>query len=143
MDTLATILTRNQGRVRAIAPDETVLAAAQRMNDDKIGSLVVMRGSTLVGIVTERDVMTRVVAARKDPASTAVATVMTPDPITCTPCTSVGQAQKIMSERRIRHLPVCDEEKLVGMVSIGDLNAYQTEQLHGLVSTLEAYITSG
>jgi len=143
MDTLATILTRNEGRVRAIAPDETVLAAAQRMNDDKIGSLVVMRGSTLVGIVTERDVMTRVVAARKDPASTAVAAVMTPEPITCTPSTSIGEARAIMSKRRIRHLPVCDDDKLVGMVSIGDLNAYQTEQLSGLVSTLEAYISSG
>lgn len=143
MDTLATILRRNEGRVRAIAPDETVLAAAQRMNDDKIGSLVVMRGSTLVGIVTERDVMTRVVAARKDPATTAVAAVMTADPITCSPTSSIGEARRIMSERRIRHLPVCENDKLVGMVSIGDLNAFQTEQLNGLVSTLEAYITSG
>jgi CBS domain-containing protein len=143
MDTLATIINRNEGRVRAIAPDETVLAAAQRMNDDRIGSLLVMRGSTLVGIVTERDVLTRVVAARRDPATTAVAAVMTADPITGSPETSMGAARNIMREKRIRHLPVCDNERLVGMVSIGDLNAYQTEQLNGLVTTLEAYITSG
>lgn len=143
MDTLATIIGRSGGRVRAVAPDETVLAAAQRMNDDKIGSLVVMNGSTLVGIVTERDVMTRVVAARRDPATTMVETVMTPSPMTCTPCTKVSAAREIMREKRIRHLPVCDGEKLVGMVSIGDLNAYETEQLNGLVNTLESYITSG
>jgi CBS domain-containing protein len=141
MDTLGTIIKQNGGRLRAIAPDETVLAAAQRMNDDRIGSLLVMQGSTLVGIFTERDILTRVVAAKRDPAKTAVATVMTPEPLTSDPKVTVSQAREIMRSERIRHLPVCDCDGVIGMISMGDLNAFESQRLHLHIDSLESYIT--
>jgi CBS domain-containing protein len=143
MDTLGTLIRANKGRIRAIAPDETVLKAAERMNDDRIGSLVVMQGSSLIGIITERDILTRIVAERRDPASTVVSTVMTPDPLSAPPTATVGEAREIMRRERIRHLPVCEDDKLLGMISIGDLNAFESQRLNGLVDTLESYITGG
>lgn len=141
MDTLRTLIRANQGRIRAIAPDETVLKAAERMNDDRIGSLVVMQGSSLIGIITERDILTRIVAIQRDPARTVVSTVMTSDPLTASPNTTVGQAREIMRCQHIRHLPICEGDKLLGMISIGDLNAFESQRLNGLVDTLESYIT--
>ncbi len=143
MDTLGTIIRENKGRIRAIAPDETVLTAAERMNDDRIGSLVVMQGSTLIGIITERDILTRIVADQRDPSTTAVSSVMTADPLSCPPKTTVGEAREIMRRERIRHLPVCEDDKLIGMISIGDLNAFESQRLNGLVDSLESYITGG
>lgn len=142
MDTVAIIVEKNGGVVHQVDPKASALEAAQRMNEVKIGSLIVLRNGRLAGIVTERDLLTRVVAVRRNPEKTPVEEVMTQDVLICTPRTSISEARQIMRQKRVRHLPVCDDDRIVGMVSIGDLNAFEAQRLHGLVDTLEAYIQS-
>lgn len=141
MDTIRQII-GNAGRdVHSVAPSDTVLTAAQRMNEHRIGSLVVLDGAQLVGIITERDILRRVVAARREPIATLVSEVMTAEVLTCNPKTPVSVAKTAMREHRIRHLPVLDDGNLVGMISIGDLNAHENRQLCTVVDMLEAYIS--
>lgn len=143
MDTVRQIIGEGGQSVHSVAPTDTVLTAAQRMNDHHIGSLVVLDGSKLVGIVTERDVMRRVVATQRDPLETTVREIMTSDVLTCSPKTPISQAKAVMRDRRIRHLPVCEHERLVGIISIGDLNAFENHQLCTTLDMLEAYISQG
>ncbi len=135
------VLREKSGAVHTISPDASVLEAAQSMNRHHIGSLVVMSGPVPVGIITERDIMTRVVAEERSPSSTTVGNVMTPRLITCSMATPLDDLRRLMRERRIRHVPVIEDGMPVGMVSIGDLNRAETQALSETVSYLEAYIT--
>ncbi len=126
--------------VATIAPRATVLEAAQAMNDRKIGSLIVVDGTRVVGIITERDILTRIVAIERSPSKTKVEEVMTPNPISCVPETPLEELRSLMHERRVRHIPVLDRGRLAGMVSIGDLNAAETKALVQTVGYLKAYI---
>lgn len=112
-------------QVWTIHPTATVLAAAETMNEHKIGALVVVSDDEQVaGIFTERDVLRRVVGERRNPATTRIAEVMTEDVVCCAPETTTDEARYQMRLRRIRHLPVADEQgQLIGLISIGDLNA--------------------
>jgi len=141
MATVRDILNRKGSHVQSIGPDATVLDAALLMNDHKIGSLVVTDGGRLVGIITERDLMVRVLAGRKDPASTAVRDVMTSE-LLCGPIdTSLDEARGVMMNRRIRHLPIIDEEDhLLGLVSIGDLNAHLAHDQEVTIHVMQEYI---
>lgn len=125
MSQVQELLKRKGTAVRTTSPTATVLAAAELMNDHQIGSLVVVdEDGRVAGIFTERDVLRRVVGQRRDPATTTVAKVMTKEVVCCTPKTTTDEARWAMKMRRIRHLPVADEEgKLIGLISIGDLNA--------------------
>lgn len=140
--------------VARVVPDTTVLKAAARMNELRIGSLMVMvpvlvdsdtrtQIADLVGIVTERDILTQVVAANRDPATTTVGEIMTKQVLTCTPDTTIDEARRVMREHRVRHLPVIDEAELVGMLSIGDLNIAETATLTETIRYLETYISQG
>jgi CBS domain-containing protein len=129
-------LLENKGTdVWTTGPYATVLEAALKMNEHQIGALVVIepRGE-VAGIFTERDVLRRVVGERRDPARTRVCDVMTADVLCCAPDTTTEEARYQMQVRRIRHLPVADEDgRLVGLISIGDLNAeLQASQEHSL-----------
>lgn len=106
--------------VESVAPSETVAAAVERMKEKNIGSLIVKEGESVVGILTERDLLVRVLAAGR-PLSLPVAEVMTSEPFCLSPETTVGQAMSVVTDVRIRHLPVVEENRLVGMVSIRDL----------------------
>jgi CBS domain-containing protein len=144
MGTVRQLISGKTGSVATIAPEATVLEAARVMNDRRIGALVVVgEGAVPVGIVTERDVMTRVVAKVRDPAATTVSAIMTQRVITCAPETTVGELRTVMHERRIRHVPVLEGNRLVGMVSIGDLNAAEAGALVETIRVLEAYISQG
>lgn len=121
MHTVLSIL-RNKGQVvQSIAEDATVLTAAERMNEEHIGALVVTRGDKVVGIFTERDVLNRIVARRRDPATTLVREVMTTPVACCAPETTRAECRLVMKSRRIRHLPVVEDDRLIGIVSIGDI----------------------
>lgn len=137
-----------------VVPDTTVLKAAAKMNEHRIGSLMVMvpvlidsdrkaQIADMVGIVTERDILTRVVAAQRDPATTTVGEIMTRRVLTCTPDTPIDEARRVMREERVRHLPVIDQAELVGMLSIGDLNIAEHATLSETIRYLEAYIAQG
>jgi CBS domain-containing protein len=127
--------------IHTISPEMTALAAAQKMNDLHIGSLVVTEGQRLAGIITERDMLTRIVAGERPPSRTLVEHVMTRSVVSCGLDTVLGDVRGLMRERRIRHVPVVDEGRLVGMVSIGDLNAAETRTLSETITYLENYIS--
>lgn len=120
----------------------TVFEAALEMNRHRIGALVVEHHGQVVGIFTERDLLRRVVAERRNPEETRVDEVMTEDVVCCSPETTAEEARTAMRERRIRHLPVAeDDNRLVGLISIGDLNAeLQASQEHTLF-LLHQYIS--
>jgi CBS domain-containing protein len=129
MATVRDILAKKGSSVISVAPSETVLRAAELMSDRGIGGLVVTSGGRLAGIFTERDILRRVVAQRLDPATTPVAEVMTAPVTACTPDTPVDECAAMMTAKRIRHLPVVTGRDLAGVITIGDVLAFQvTEQ---------------
>lgn len=121
MRTVAQLLKEKPERILGIGPDDTVLEAVQRMADNHVGALLVMRASVLLGIVTERDYARKVILRNRVSASTKVHEIMTASVITVEPHTHVNQCMQLMTEQRIRHLPVLDAGEVVGIVSIGDL----------------------
>jgi CBS domain-containing protein len=141
MATVGDILTVKGSRVRSIGPAATVLEAATQMNEHKIGSLLVMDEDRLIGIITERDMLQRVLAARHDPAAIAVGEVMTTELVCCQVHTTLEEARGVLKNRRIRHLPVIDQnDQLLGMISIGDLNAHEANDHERTISILHEYI---
>lgn len=121
MATVQSILNRKGARVVTIGEDASVLDAARRMNEHHIGALVVTRGEKVVGIFSERDILNRVVAAQREPSETRVGDVMTSPVLVCAPGTTRDECRAVMREKRVRHLPVVAEGRLVGVVSIGDM----------------------
>ena len=141
MATVADILTRKGTQVLTIGPQATVVDAAVLMNEHKVGSLVVTEEGRVVGMFTERDVLRRVVGERRDPSQTRVGEVMTAEVFCCTPETTLEEARGAMKNRRIRHLPLVDgDNRLHGLVSIGDLNAYQADGQEQTIYLLHEYI---
>jgi CBS domain-containing protein len=141
MATVKDILATKGAHVQSIGPTASALDAALLMNEHKIGSLVVMEEGELVGMITERDLLQRVVAARRDPVESLVRDVMTTEVVCCRTYTPLDEARGVMKNRRIRHLPVVDEDRhLLGMISIGDLNAHQAHDHEWTIHVLEEYI---
>ena len=141
MASVSDILAGKGRRLITTTPDATVYSAAVIMNECKIGSLLVMDEGHLVGILTERDILVRVVADQRDANRTTVGAVMTRDVVCCRPHTDMEEAKSVFKHRRIRHLPVLTEDgEVVGMVSIGDLNAYQVDYQERTIYQLQEYI---
>jgi two-component system nitrate/nitrite response regulator NarL len=113
--------------VHAVAPGASVIDCVRTMVAKRIGCLVVMDADRLIGIFTERDALTRVLAAGRDPGSTKVSDVMTPDPSSVSPATTVRAALELITVRRFRHLPVVEKGKLLAVVSSGDLTHWLVE----------------
>jgi CBS domain-containing protein len=135
------ILSRKGKHIETIGPNSTVYEAAVLMHEKKIGALLVLDEGRLVGIVTERDILQRVVAQRRDAGETLVQDIMTAEIACCQSNTSIDEARGVMKNRRIRHLPVLDgQERLLGVISIGDLNAYQTTAQEQTIHLLHEYI---
>ena len=107
--------------VRTVGADASVLEAARVMRESDIGDVVVIDNGRLCGILTDRDVVVRGIAEGRDPAQTRVSDIASRELITVAPDHSLGQAVRLMRERAIRRLPVEDNGKIVGMLSIGDL----------------------
>ena len=141
MATMNEILSRKGGMVHTIQSGATVLEAIRKMNDARIGALVVSDGDRVVGMFTERDVLRRVVEHERPPVQIAVAEVMTRSPLCVSPSTRIEEAARIMRDERIRHLPVVDGmDRLVGMVSIGDVNAHTAREQEAALKSLEEYV---
>ncbi len=104
-----------------LAPKATLGEAATIMKQEDCGSVPVVEGGRLIGIVTDRDIVVRVVAAGKDPKTASVSEAMTADPVTIAPGASLDEAQRVMADRQIRRLPVVEDGRLVGLVVIGQL----------------------
>jgi CBS domain-containing protein len=141
MTSVSDILAGKGLHLITISPQANVLLAASLMNERKIGSLLVMDSGQLVGILTERDILQRIVAEQRDPCQTQVGEVMTNDVVCCRPHTDMEEAKSVMKHRRVRHLPVVDEEGIVvGLISIGDLNAHQVDHQERTIYQLHQYI---
>ncbi len=126
-----------------VSADHTVAEAVRAMQKVRVGAAAVLEDDQLVGIFSERDVMLRVVAEKKDPGQTLVATVMTGDPERVGGDTESGDALELMVKRHIRHLPIVDaDEELIGLASIRNLLQYHVEDLADQLNSLEAYFTA-
>lgn len=140
MPTAQSILSRKGSDVATIEREATVLDAAKKMNDRRIGALVVTSGDRAVGIFTERDVLIRVVAAGRDPKTTAVEGVMTSPMAVCRRDTPLADCRAIMTTKRIRHLPVVEEGKLYGIISSGDILASEVADQKQTIEYLHEYL---
>ena len=141
MTTARELLARKKtAGVIAIPPDATVKEAARLMHEHRIGALAVAEGPAIRGIFTERDVLWRVVSEGRDAATTTVREVMTTDVIVVRPDREIDEIESILMHHRIRHLPVAGEDGLLGMLSIGDLNAFRADADHQKVEYLTEYI---
>ena len=141
MPTVADVIAVKGEQVHSVSPQTTVLDAIHTMNQHKIGAVIVMSGSSVAGIFTERDVLRRVIGEERNPAQVSVAEVMTEDVICVRPETDLDDVASIMKQKKIRHIPVCGEGgSLHGMVSIGDLNAYHASNQEQQIHFLNEYI---
>ncbi len=141
MSTVSQILEQKGSQVLSVSPDASVLDAALLMNEHKIGALVVIDQGKVEGIFTERDVLRRVVAERKDPADVKVGDVMTREVMCCRCDTEIQEAKQVCMAKRIRHLPVVeDDRRLKGMISIGDLNAWNLTHQQTTIAYLHEYL---
>ncbi len=140
MPTIQRILEKKGRTVISIGPDKTVLDAAQLMNNEHIGALVVCEGDRVIGIFTERDILLRIVADQKDPAATLVRDVMTSKVACATSSSTTDELRDLMRNKRIRHVPVVDDGNLVGMLSIGDLNYAREEVQDETIQYLEQFM---
>jgi CBS domain-containing protein len=141
MATVRDLLAVKGSHVLSVGPDATVLDAAVLMNEHKIGSLVVIESGRLRGIITERDILHKVVGERRDPTVAQVQEVMTVEVVCCQLHTTVDEARGVMKNRRIRHMPVVEGDgRLQGLISIGDLNAHEASDKEMTIHLLREYI---
>ena len=128
-------------KVEGVAPEATILDAAKLMRNKKIAALVVTDGDgKLIGIVTERDVVFRAVAAGLDPASSTIADIMTANPDTLSPNDSASDALELMQTRNYRHLPVVEDGNCIAVVSIRDLFSSVKQSLEESIRETEAFV---
>lgn len=137
------LLDRKGSTVYSVAPSASVADAVHVMNQYKVGSLIVMEDERVVGMFTERDVLTRIVAAGRNPQSTRVHEVMTGKVVTITPETTVEQVMDIFATKRCRHLPVIAETQLLGLISIGDVSRWLVDSHRAEAEHLRQYIAGG
>jgi CBS domain-containing protein len=140
---VASLLERKGSAVHTVASSDTVADAVRVMNERKIGSVLVVDGGRLVGIFTERDVLSRVVAAGVDPRATRVSVVMSSRLETVAPDLTIGDVMGIFTNKRCRHLPVVAEGELLGLISIGDVSRWLADTHRAEAEQLRQYIAGG
>jgi len=133
---------KSKGRtVRTIGPEATVFEAIEVLADKNIGALPVMEGERLVGIISERDYTRKVALKGRSSKETAVREILSGDVISVRPDTSIAECMRLMSEHHIRHLPVLEEGKMAGIISIGDLVNWIISAQSATIEQLHGYIT--
>jgi CBS domain-containing protein len=142
MSVLAEILEQKGPEVLKIDADATVLEAVKRMVEANVGSLLVTEGGRIAGIVTERDYLRRAALADRADDETPVRDIMTSPLVVATPDTPIDECMALMTERRIRHVPVVDGGGVVGLVSIGDLVKFKSERQSFEIQYLTEFITA-
>jgi CBS domain-containing protein len=142
LDRVNALLSRKGSEIWSVPPDASVYSAIELMADKKVGALLVTEGGRLVGIISERDYARKVILKGRSSKDSFVYEIMTPSPITIDCCTTVHDAMQVMTQHRIRHLPVVDREKnLAGMLSLGDLVNWIISSQDEHIEHLEHYIT--
>jgi CBS domain-containing protein len=141
MEPIQAILDQKGREIHVVARDATVLDAVGTMCRAHVGAVLVMEGDRLCGIFSERDLMSRVVLAGKEPSTTPVAEVMTTEVTSIAPDVSAHDAMALMTDRRVRHLPVAEGRRIVGLVSIGDLVRWTLHDREAEIANLQDYVS--
>jgi len=140
---IAEVLRKKGTEVATIAPDATVTDLLAVLAEKNVGALVVVENERIVGIVSERDVVRRAHERGAAILSAGVSDIMTTDVATCDPNETVDHLTVLMTQRRIRHVPVVQDGRLVGIVSIGDVVKNRMDELEQAQEQLQAYIVQG
>ena len=140
---ISTLLHHKTAVLWSIAPEATVFEAIKLMTEKNIGSLLVMSGGKLAGVFTERDYTRKVALQGKSSKDTRVQEIVSSQVVSVTPHHSVEDCMKLMTEKRVRHLPVLDGEKVVGLISIGDLVNWIISTQNATIAQMEQYIAGG
>jgi CBS domain-containing protein len=142
LDRVTMILAKKGPDIWSIPSDASVYSAVETMSDKGVGALLVIDDGHLVGVISERDYARKIILQGRSSKDTFVHEIMTPAPITVDPCATVHEAMQTMTENRFRHLPVVDNAKVLGVVSIGDLVNWIISTQDETIQHLEHYITS-
>ena len=139
-DTIGSVLAHKGREVWSVAPDTLVYDAVEMMSDKRVGALLVLSGGTLSGVVSERDYARKVILQGKSSKHTQVKEIMSTPVISVTPDQTVDDCMRIMTERRIRHLPVHENGNVTGVISIGDLVRWIISSHEQTIDQLNSYI---
>lgn len=131
---------KTTNEVSRIDPGASALEAAHAMNEGRLGSLLVVEADRVIGIITERDILRKIVARQRDPSRVPVHEVMSCPVACCHTETTLDECRAVMTERRIRHLPVIENGALCGIVTIGDLTAYEINEHQTTIEYLYEYL---
>lgn len=141
MKTVKQILDAKGSQVWSITPNASVYDALRVMGEKEVGALAVIEAGQLIGVISERDYARKVILRGKTSRETSVHEIMTAAVHTTTPTQTVQECMKLMTEQRIRHLPVLNDGNLIGMISIGDLVKAIIDEQQFIIEQLESYIT--
>ncbi len=139
-DPITSILKYKGREIWSVSPDHSVYEALQKMADKEVGALLVISGDELVGIISERDYTRKVILEGRSSKKTQVSEIMTSPVIHVTPRQTVDECMTIMTNQRVRHLPVMEGKHLLGVVSIGDLVKWTITEQAEMIQQLERYI---
>jgi CBS domain-containing protein len=142
MKPVSELLRQRPGPLRTVRPDDSVYEALRRLAEYEVGALVVMDGERMVGVVSERDYTRKVALQGRNSKETPVADIMTGQVFKVTPGTGVRDCMALMREKRIRHLPVVEGDRVLGMISIRDLMDETIRDHEMTIAQLETYIHS-
>jgi len=142
MGTVRNILQTKGNAVYTVSPESSVYEALEELENNNLGSLVVVENGKLIGIFTERDYARKVILKGRSSKDTHVRDIMTERPVFVTPDSSIDVCMQLMSSGSFRHLPVLDNDQLVGVISIGDLVKYIIREKDFIIENLEHYIVS-
>jgi CBS domain-containing protein len=140
---ITAILDRKGRQVYSVPPGVSIAEAVAEMNQRRVGCVLVIDGTQLVGVFTERDVLRRVVGAGLDPRNSPVSAVMTANVITISHDAMIEETMAIFTEKRCRHLPVVEDGRVCGTISIGDVTRWMAEAHRAEAEHLKNYITNG
>ena len=142
MKTVSELLKKREGTLWHVRPETIVFEALQLLADYEVGALMVMEGGALVGVFSERDYTRKIALQGRNSRATPVADIMTRQVLTVTPGTTTREAMVLMSQRKVRHLPVLEGHTVLGMISIRDILDDIIEDQDSTIEQLETYIQS-
>ncbi|ANK83361.1 MAG: hypothetical protein TEF_08420 [Rhizobiales bacterium NRL2] len=141
---VASMLRAKGNTIGTIRPDVDVMAVCAKLKELRVGALIVSEdGEKIQGIVSERDVVRAVAAQGAAALQRGVTEIMTGDVVTCDPGDNIGDLMRMMTENRVRHLPVVNQGRMIGLVSIGDVVKYRVDELEHETQAMQEYIQTG